>query len=250
MFSWGVVIRVLALNLAVAAIVLYAARISLHACFLSDNSSVRRFGSFGAYVVAFFLGMLEWCWIAVVTMDPGSLDNQIHLRGVRDIEQFPPCRRCFLPKPPRCHHCSKCGRCILYMDHHCVSFGKCLAYRNFKTFLLVFFYGAAAAGFGSFVVFVCIFLDLGQDKLTQFLTSLFLAVLAAGMIIFARFYLDLKKNNVTTIEEVFGVVGDPIQGLPNVQVFEDDFRKFLPLPSLFNPFEPFSESVFIWTLVN
>ena len=29
------------------------------------------------------------------------------------------CRKCKAFKPPRAHHCSICGRCIVKMDHHC-----------------------------------------------------------------------------------------------------------------------------------
>lgn len=34
---------------------------------------------------------------------------------------FSMCRKCNAPKPPRSHHCSICGVCILKMDHHCPS---------------------------------------------------------------------------------------------------------------------------------
>ena len=29
------------------------------------------------------------------------------------------CEKCHCWKPPRAHHCSTCGRCIVKMDHHC-----------------------------------------------------------------------------------------------------------------------------------
>lgn len=32
------------------------------------------------------------------------------------------CKKCQGWKPPRCHHCRKCGRCVLRMDHHCGCF--------------------------------------------------------------------------------------------------------------------------------
>jgi len=34
------------------------------------------------------------------------------------------CYKCNYYKPPRAHHCSACGTCILKMDHHC-------SYRSF-----------------------------------------------------------------------------------------------------------------------
>ena len=29
------------------------------------------------------------------------------------------CYKCKNFKPPRAHHCSACGRCVIKMDHHC-----------------------------------------------------------------------------------------------------------------------------------
>lgn len=32
------------------------------------------------------------------------------------------CKKCFLSKPPRTHHCNVCKSCQLKMDHHCRKF--------------------------------------------------------------------------------------------------------------------------------
>lgn len=67
-----------------------------------------------------------------------------------DMEQgarrasIPRCSSCRTPKPPRTHHCSLCGRCVLKMDHHCPWVNGCVGYHNqryFVAFLLYLFAG-------------------------------------------------------------------------------------------------------------
>jgi len=40
------------------------------------------------------------------------------------------CVLCNGVKPPRTHHCSKCGRCVMRMDHHCPWIGNCVGFKN------------------------------------------------------------------------------------------------------------------------
>jgi hypothetical protein len=56
------------------------------------------------------------------------------------------CILCNGVKPPRTHHCSKCGRCVMRMDHHCPWIGNCVGFKNLKYFLL----------FNVYVFFVCL----------------------------------------------------------------------------------------------
>lgn len=51
------------------------------------------------------------------------------------------CDICMIIKPPRCHHCSSCNRCILKMDHHCPWFNACVGYQTYKFFILTAIYG-------------------------------------------------------------------------------------------------------------
>jgi len=50
------------------------------------------------------------------------------------------CGRCNSLKPPRAHHCSSCGRCVLWMDHHCPWTNTCIGHSNLQPFFLFVHY--------------------------------------------------------------------------------------------------------------
>ena len=50
------------------------------------------------------------------------------------------CDTCSNYKPPRTHHCGKCGVCVLRGDHHCVFTIGCIGVRNHKAFCLFLLY--------------------------------------------------------------------------------------------------------------
>jgi len=55
-----------------------------------------------------------------------------------DVE-WTKCKKCNITRPPRCHHCSVCNRCILRFDHHCVWLNNCIGQNNYRSFLLTLF---------------------------------------------------------------------------------------------------------------
>ncbi|KAK4488698.1 hypothetical protein RD792_004475 [Penstemon davidsonii] len=104
------------------------------------------------------LVMLTWSYFMVVFRDPGSVpanwkmlsdqnveeDNSTAIpSSSEDTERRPAigyCNRCQNGKPPRCHHCSVCKRCVLKMDHHCIWVVNCVGACNYKFFLLFVLY--------------------------------------------------------------------------------------------------------------
>ena len=54
------------------------------------------------------------------------------------------CKKCAAYKPPRAHHCRRCGCCVLRMDHHCAWVDSCIGHGNYRAFLLMCGYLAAA----------------------------------------------------------------------------------------------------------
>ncbi|CAF1702896.1 probable protein S-acyltransferase 12 [Brassica napus] len=101
----------------------------------------------------FLLMMLLWSYFTVVFTDPGSVPEHFRreLGGGESLEagtstdqrafgSLGYCPKCRNVKPPRCHHCSVCQRCVLKMDHHCVWIVNCVGARNYKFFLLFLLY--------------------------------------------------------------------------------------------------------------
>jgi len=68
-------------------------------------------------------------------------------------EKLQYCKICDAHKPPRAHHCRRCGRCVLKMDHHCPFVGTCVGHHNHKPFMAFVFY-APLASLVSFVLLV------------------------------------------------------------------------------------------------
>jgi len=67
-------------------------------------------------------------------------ENLFFDMSVKGFYCFKYCKKCEEVKPPRAHHCSLCGKCIMKMDHHCPWTGNCIGLLNHKKFWLFLFY--------------------------------------------------------------------------------------------------------------
>lgn len=63
------------------------------------------------------------------------------------------CGKCGIKRPPRCHHCSTCNRCILRFDHHCIWLNNCVGYNNYRSFLLTLFFLTVGCWYGVALLF-------------------------------------------------------------------------------------------------
>jgi DHHC palmitoyltransferase len=63
------------------------------------------------------------------------------------------CDKCDALRPPRCHHCRICNRCILQYDHHCVWLNNCVGYNNVRSFVLLLVYLTLGCWYGVFALY-------------------------------------------------------------------------------------------------
>ncbi|KAL8589224.1 hypothetical protein ACOMHN_017026 [Nucella lapillus] len=59
------------------------------------------------------------------------------------------CLMCQKERPPRCHHCTLCGMCVLKRDHHCYMTGACIGVNNQRFFLVFLVWGLLLTVFGT-----------------------------------------------------------------------------------------------------
>ncbi|XP_050227500.1 probable protein S-acyltransferase 14 [Mercurialis annua] len=199
--------------------------------------------SFTSFVVLllfhFLLVMLLWSYFATVITDPGgvppnwrpSVDvergeadplvglehgeanlglNPFSVLGRPDNQTMRFCRKCDQFKPPRSHHCSVCGRCILKMDHHCVWVVNCVGALNYKYFLLFLFYTfleTTLVTVSLLRLFVAFFTD-SEAEVTEtagtlvatFITFVLNLSFALSVIGFLIMHMSLVLSNTSTIE--------------------------------------------------
>ncbi|CAK9877847.1 unnamed protein product [Sphagnum jensenii] len=184
----------------------------------------------------FLLAMLLWSYFAVVFTDPGGVPQgwkpssceddleaqslpldptpatttvPVSLSTMAQSANVRYCRKCCQFKPPRCHHCSVCGRCILKMDHHCIWVVTCVGARNYKFFLLFLLYTFLETTLVTVALlpqFVAIFSNIEEDSsfpsvlattILAFVLNLAFALSVLGFLIM---HMSLVAGNTTTIE--------------------------------------------------
>ncbi|KAL7121145.1 hypothetical protein ACP275_02G165100 [Erythranthe tilingii] len=171
------------------------------------------------------LVLLLWSYFSVVFTDPGgvppnwrpAVDEETGDSDPLTASEFPPesengrirfCRKCNQLKPPRCHHCSVCGRCILKMDHHCVWVVNCVGALNYKYFLLFLFYTFLETTLVTLSLlphFIAFFSDGEIPGTPGTLATTFLAFVlnlafALSVMGFLIMHISLVAGNTTTIE--------------------------------------------------
>ncbi|KAK9749264.1 hypothetical protein RND81_02G113600 [Saponaria officinalis] len=173
--------------------------------------------------------MLLWSYFSVVFTDPGTVPcnwrpavdeergesdplNVSEYNGVQSGDfshskvRF--CRKCNQLKPPRCHHCSVCGRCVLKMDHHCVWVVNCVGALNYKYFLLFLFYTFLETTLVTISLlpqFIAFFSDgeiagTPSSLATAFLAFVLNLAFALSVMGFLIMHISLVSGNTTTIE--------------------------------------------------
>ncbi|XP_070030249.1 putative protein S-acyltransferase 12 isoform X1 [Nicotiana tabacum] len=201
----------------------------------------RSFTSFLSFLTFhILLVLLMWSYIKVVIQDPGSVPenwklvseqnieegNSVALTDYASIENNTPtvstdqierrqsqsrgyCSQCQNGKPPRCHHCSVCHRCVLKMDHHCIWVVNCVGSRNYKFFLLFVVYTFLTTTLDTLVLLPSFIKFFRQAKNHSFspgnITVVFLAFVlnlafSLSLLCFVIMHASLLSSNTTSVE--------------------------------------------------
>ncbi|KAI9181296.1 hypothetical protein LWI28_013519 [Acer negundo] len=190
------------------------------------------------------LALLTWSYVMVVFWDPGSvpenwrpvlsseesleagsssittsdtvgtegLDSTLSIsEELNRRQRVGYCDKCRNGKPPRCHHCSVCQRCVLKMDHHCVWVVNCVGARNYKFFLLFLLYTFLETTLDTLVLLPNFIEFFGKARdhsaSPSNLAVIFLAFIlnmafALSLLCFIVMHASLLSSNTTSIEVI------------------------------------------------
>ncbi|KAI5564843.1 hypothetical protein POPTR_014G104000v4 [Populus trichocarpa] len=177
----------------------------------------------------FLLIMLLWSYFTVLSKDPGSVpenwravlpeealetgsslnDRSDCVVATDGLDRRAFCNHCENGKPPRCHHCSVCQRCVLKMDHHCVWVVNCVGARNYKFFLLFLLYTFMVTTMDTLVLLPGFINFFGKaknhssspgDLAVIFLAFVLNLAFALSLLCFLVMHASLVSSNTTSIE--------------------------------------------------
>ncbi|KAG0417523.1 putative protein S-acyltransferase 16, partial [Dictyocoela roeselum] len=165
-----------------------------------------------AFNLIFYLKLLSSRYRYTVTMFPQT-GFRLFKPNVEDLNLFVAqeviekgyikmrvCFKCTTYKPPRCHHCSKCGKCHLKMDHHSMPFNRCIDFFNYKTFVQFLILNCISS-----IFFLYLLMDVYSVCEPPYAPYYIfgIVVLTLKLLVFlglTAFHMFLILNNETTIE--------------------------------------------------
>ncbi|KAJ6232484.1 palmitoyltransferase zdhhc16 [Anaeramoeba flamelloides] len=117
------------------------------------------------------------------------------------------CKKCDYIKPPRSHHDSVTGKCVLKMDHYCVWINDCVGHYNHKFFLLFLMYLSLGCLYVVLCTLPAFLVDIGWLKSTsipEYSNFTFAFIICGSVLICISFLLFwhtyLALTNQTTID--------------------------------------------------
>lgn len=151
----------------------------------------------------------------VVTVDSGSSHTSTGGAGADNDEELAKdpypiayCAVCESHKPPRTHHCSQCGVCVMRMDHHCVWLNNCVGRANHKHFILFVAYTLIAlAYYLTLCLSMCVWYAVPRlDRASHFMFYITLPLsvyIGRHLFYMLRHQHKLITTNVTQLEKAF-----------------------------------------------
>ena len=149
-----------------------------------------------------------------------KLNNQLNSLYLSNIKKLTFCFHCQEIKPPRCHHCRSCNKCILKMDHHCPWTGNCVGQENLKYFIQFLFYASLILLSHFVSELVLYFLVIkNQEKYDDFIALLIIFnSIFSTLVGLAIGYLFVYQVNNATVN--LTTVEDNIEGARELKPFD------------------------------